>query len=59
MSQTRRLAAVLAHVAGYSQLLVTDEEGTLERLERWPTPGVFVSNVRALRFLMNSGILCS
>ena len=35
MSQTRRLAAILAaDVAGYSRLMVTDEEGTLERLRR-------------------------
>jgi class 3 adenylate cyclase len=34
MSQTRRLAAILAaDVAGYSQLMGTDEEGTLERLK--------------------------
>src|SRR5260370_16730870 len=35
MSQTRRLAAILAaDVAGYSRLMGTDEEGTLERLRR-------------------------
>jgi hypothetical protein len=35
MSQTRRLAAILAaDVAGYSRLMGTDEEGTLERLGR-------------------------
>jgi adenylate cyclase len=34
MSQTRRLAAILAaDVAGYSRLMGTDEEGTLERLK--------------------------
>jgi adenylate cyclase len=34
MSQTRRLAAILAaDVAGYSQLMGADEEGTLERLK--------------------------
>jgi class 3 adenylate cyclase len=33
MSQTRRLAAILAaDVAGYSRLIGTDEEGTLNRL---------------------------
>ena len=33
MSQTRRLAAILAaDVAGYSRLMGSDEEGTLERL---------------------------
>jgi adenylate cyclase len=32
MSRTRRLAAILAaDVAGYSRLMGTDEEGTLER----------------------------
>ena len=36
MSQTRRLAAILAaDVAGYSQLMGADEEGTLERPARW------------------------
>ena len=34
MSQTRRLAAILAaDVAGYSRLMGSDEEGTLERLK--------------------------
>jgi adenylate cyclase len=34
MSQTRRLAAILAaDVAGYSQPMGADEEGTLERLK--------------------------
>jgi hypothetical protein len=34
MRQTRRLAAILAaDVAGYSRLMGTDEEGTLERLK--------------------------
>jgi adenylate cyclase len=34
MSRTRRLAAILAaDVAGYSRLMGTDEEGTLERLK--------------------------
>ena len=34
MNQTRRLAAILAaDVAGYSRLMGTDEEGTLERLK--------------------------
>ena len=34
MSQTRRLVAILAaDVAGYSRLMGTDEEGTLERLK--------------------------
>ena len=34
MTQTRRLAAILAaDVAGYSQLMGADEEGTLERLK--------------------------
>ena len=34
MTQTRRLAAILAaDVAGYSQLMGVDEEGTLERLK--------------------------
>jgi len=34
MSQSRRLAAILAaDVAGYSRLMGTDEEGTLERLK--------------------------
>jgi TolB-like protein len=34
VSQTRRLAAILAaDVAGYSRLMGTDEEGTLERLK--------------------------
>jgi hypothetical protein len=34
MSQTRRLAAILAaDVAGYSRLMGTDEEGSLERLK--------------------------
>jgi adenylate cyclase len=34
MSQTRRLAAILAaDVGGYSRLMGTDEEGTLERLK--------------------------
>jgi adenylate cyclase len=33
MTQTRRLAAILAaDVAGYSRLIGTDEEGTLNRL---------------------------
>jgi hypothetical protein len=33
MAATRRLAAILAaDVAGYSRLMGTDEEGTLERL---------------------------
>jgi class 3 adenylate cyclase len=33
MSHTRRLAAILAaDVAGYSRLMGTDKEGTLERL---------------------------
>jgi adenylate cyclase len=33
MSTTRRLAAILAaDVAGYSRLIGTDEEGTLNRL---------------------------
>jgi adenylate cyclase len=35
MSQTRRLAAILAaDVAGYSQLMGADEEGTLEIVAR-------------------------
>ena len=39
MSQTRRLAAILAaDVAGYTRLLGTDEEGTLERLKALPSP---------------------
>jgi adenylate cyclase len=34
MNQTRRLAAVLAaDVVGYSRLMGSDEEGTLERLK--------------------------
>src|SRR6201986_2923256 len=34
MASTRRLAAILAaDVAGYSRLMGTDEEGTLERLK--------------------------
>ena len=34
MSQTRRLAAILAAAAaGYSRLMRADEEGTLERLK--------------------------
>jgi adenylate cyclase len=34
MTATRRLAAILAaDVAGYSRLMVADEEGTLERLK--------------------------
>ena len=34
MTATRRLAAILAaDVAGYSRLMGTDEEGTLERLK--------------------------
>jgi hypothetical protein len=34
MTATRRLAAILAaDVAGYSRLIETDEEGTLERLK--------------------------
>ena len=34
MSQTRRLAAIVAaDVAGYSRLIGTDEGGTLERLK--------------------------
>src|SRR6516164_2067839 len=34
MSQTRRLAAILAaDAAGYSRLMGSDEEGTLERLK--------------------------
>ena len=34
MATTRRLAAILAaDVAGYSRLMGTDEEGTLERLK--------------------------
>jgi class 3 adenylate cyclase len=33
MTETRRLAAILAaDVAGYSRLMGTDEEGTLNRL---------------------------
>jgi adenylate cyclase len=33
MTQTRRLAAILAaDMAGYSRLIETDEEGTLNRL---------------------------
>ena len=35
MSQTRRLAAILAaDVAGYSRLIGDDEEGTLNRLRK-------------------------
>src|SRR5260370_35394589 len=35
MSEARRLAAILAaDVAGYSRLMGTDEEGTVERLRR-------------------------
>jgi hypothetical protein len=38
----RRLAAILAaDVAGYSRLMGTDEEGTLERLEALRLPFVF------------------
>jgi class 3 adenylate cyclase len=38
MSQSRRLAAILAaDVVGYSRLMGTDEEGTLERLKT-PAP---------------------
>src|SRR6267154_5526655 len=33
MSQTRRLAAILAADVGYSRLMGADEEGTLERLK--------------------------
>ncbi len=34
MSQTRRLAAILAaDVAGYSRLMLANEEGTFERVE--------------------------
>jgi class 3 adenylate cyclase len=34
LTATRRLAAILAaDVAGYSRLMGTDEEGTLERLK--------------------------
>jgi adenylate cyclase len=37
MSQTRCLVAILAaDVAGFSRLMGTDEEGTLERLKALP-----------------------